>query len=287
MELISVKKRVVISADSTCDLLPEMLERFDIKVIPLTVQLGEDVYLDGVSFTTDMLFDRYAKDKALPKTSAPSLQQYMDYFAQYVNEGCEVVHFSISSELSSAFQTATLAAEELGSVYTIDSRELSNGIALFAMEAADCRDKGMSAAEIVAHVMPMIGTEDVSIIIDTLEFMWKGGRCSSVTALGANLLMLKPAMEMRGGKLCIFKKYRGKLSSAYTQYIQERLSGKHIRNGYVFLTQSGGIDEALIAELDKLIYSVSDKVEILHSRTGCTVSSHCGPRTLGLGFFTE
>ena len=278
---------VVISTDSTSDFLPEMLERFRIEVIPLTVQLGEDVYLDGVSFNTDMLFERYEKDRLLPVTSAPSLHQYMDYFSRFVNEGYEVVHFSISSELSSAYSTATLAAEELGGVYTVNTRELSNGISLFAIEAAACRDRGMPAAEIVEHITPMLGTEDVSIIIDTLEFMWKGGRCSGVAALGANLLKLKPSMEMRDGKLEITKKYRGKVAAAYRQYIQERLSGKRIRNGYVFLTQSGGLDEALIAELDELIYSINDKVEILHSRTGCTVSSHCGPKTLGLGFFTE
>ena len=167
-------KGVVITADSTCDLSPELLERYNIKTIPLTITLGEDSFLDGSGFTPADMYARYRKDGTLPKTSAPAVQQFIDFFTQYVNTGYEVVHLDISSELSASFSAARIAASELEGVHPIDSRMLSSGIGLLAIESAECRDKGMSASEIVSWINWLVEKVDTSFVLDTLEFMWKG-----------------------------------------------------------------------------------------------------------------
>ena len=279
-----MSKRVIITADSTCDLSPELLERFEVKTIPLTILLGEESFYDSNGFTPADMYRRYHEDGTLPKTSAPSVQQFLDFFRPFVEAGCEVVHLDISSELSSSFSTACIAAEELGGVYPVDSRMLSTGVGLLVIEAAECRDRGMTAAEIAAHVASLTDKVDTSFVLDTLEFMWKGGRCSGVAALGANLLHLKPALEMSGGKLGVYKKYRGGIKAVYRQYITERLAGKSVRPGHVFITNSGEIDESVLQELEALVRSLIEVKEIHHTTAGCTIASHCGPKTLGVLF---
>lgn len=280
-------KKVIITADSTCDLSQELLERYGIKTIPLTILLGEESHFDGLDFTPDDMYARYRADGTLPKTSAPSVLQFLDFFRPFVEQGYEVVHLDISSELSSSYSTACIAAEELEGVYPVDSRMLSTGVGLLVIEAAECRDRGMSAAEIAAHVASLTDKVDTSFVLDTLEFMWKGGRCSGVAALGANLLHLKPGLEMSGGKLGVYKKYRGSIKTVYRQYVAERLQGKAVRPGHVFITNSGEVDEKTLAELDELIHSLIPVKEIHHTRAGCTVASHCGPKTLGVLFINE
>ena len=279
-----MSKPVIITADSTCDLSPELLERYSIKTIPLTILLGDESFYDGFDFTPADMYRRYRADGTLPKTSAPSVQQFIDFFRPFVDAGCEVVHLEISSELSSSYSTACIAAAELGGVYPVDSRMLSTGVGLLTIEAAECRDRGMEAKEIAQHVASLTDKVDTSFVLDTLEFMWKGGRCSGVAALGANLLHLKPGLEMSGGKLGVYKKYRGSIKAVYKQYVAERLAGKSIRPGHVFITESGEVDEDTIRELEALIRSTTEVEEIHHTRAGCTIASHCGPKCLGVLF---
>ena len=282
-----MSKSVVITADSTVDLSPELVERFQIKVIPLTIALGNESFLDGEHFTPLDMYARYRQDGTLPKTSAPGMQEFLDFFTPLVDAGCEVVHLDISSELSNTFNSARLAAAELEGVYVVDSRMLSTGVGLLAIEAAECRDQGMSASRIARHLESLTGKVSTSFVLDTLEFMWKGGRCTGITALGANLLKLKPALEMKDGKLGVYKKYRGSIEHVYKQYISERLAGKAIRPGHIFLTESGEIEPALIEELTKLVRDLSGCREVHHTMAGCTVSTHCGPKTLGVLFIEE
>lgn len=282
-----MSKPVMITADSTCDLSPELLERFQIKTIPLTIQLGDESFLDGQDFSPDMMYKRYHQDGALPKTAACSIQQFIDFFSQFTAAGYEVVHLDISSELSCSYANARLAAQELEGVYPVDSRMLSTGVGLLAIEGAECRDKGMGAEEIALHLDALKDKVDTSFVLDTLEFMWKGGRCSAVASLGANLLKLKPALEMKDGKLGVYKKYRGSITAVYQQYIKERLAGKSVRPGHVFITESGEIEEATIAALEALVRELIPVKEIHHTTAGCTVSSHCGPKTLGVLFINE
>ncbi len=282
-----MSKPVAITADSTVDLSPELLERFQIHTIPLTIVLGEESFLDGQHFTPEDMYRRFHEDGILPKTSAPGVQEFLDFFTPLVDAGYEVVHLDISAELSNSYNAARLAAAELKGVYVVDSRLLSTGVGLMAIEGAECRDRGMNAWQIARYLGGLSSKVETSFVLDTLEFMWKGGRCSGVKALGANLLKLKPALEMKGGKLGVYKKYRGSIEHVYEQYIRERLQNKAIRPGHVFLTESGEIDPALVEKLIQLVYELSGCKEVHHTTAGCTVSSHCGPKTLGVLFINE
>ena len=191
-----MKKPVLITADSTVDLSRELKERYDIRIIPLMITLGEDHFMDdGSSFTPLDMYERYHRDGMLPKTSAPGVQEFLDFFTPLVEQGYEIVHLDISAELSNTFNAARLAAAELEGVYVVDSRMLSTGVGLLAIEGAECRDKGMGAKEIAEHLESLRQKVSTSFVLDTLEFMWKGGRCTGVTALGANLLSLIDALQ--------------------------------------------------------------------------------------------
>lgn len=282
-----MSKPVCITADSTCDLTQELLDRFQIKTVPLHVLLGEETYLDGVNFTQEMIFDRYAKDKILPRTAAVSPQEFTNFFTPLVEAGYEVVHLDISSELSGTYQNAVIAAAELPGVYPIDTRKLTTGMGQMLLEACRLRDEGKDAQTIVQAMQDLIPKVNVSFVIDTLEYMWKGGRCTGVTAFGANLLNLKPCIEMREGKLEVCKKYRGNIFKVYEKYITERMSGKKIRPDYFFVTTSNALTVEHQTMLSALIRSIAPIKEIFYTRTGCTVTSHCGPGTLGILFLEE
>ena len=282
-----MSKPVVITADSTCDLSQELKERFAIHTVPLTILLGEDSYYDGVDFTTEDIYKRYREDGTLPKTAAPGIQQLTDFFTQFLEQGCEVVHLDISSELSGTFNNACIAASELEGVHVVDTRMLSTGVGLLALEGAECRDRGMCAADIAEHLRALTDKVDTSFVLDTLEFMWKGGRCSGVAALGANLLHLKPGLEMKDGKLGVYKKYRGNIQSVYRQYVKERLAGAEIRPGHVFVTDSGEVPDEILDELMTMARKAVPGAEIHNTKAGCTVTSHCGPKTLGILFIRK
>ena len=277
-----MNKAVIITADSTVDLSP------DIRILPLMITLGDDHFMDdGQSFTPLDMYARYHKDGLLPKTSAPGVQEFLDFFTPLVEQGYEIVHLDISAELSNTYNAARLAAEELEGVYVVDSRMLSTGVALLAIEGAECRDRGMNGWEIARHLESLRGKVSTSFVLDTLEFMWKGGRCSGVTALGANLLKLKPGLEMKDGKLGVYKKFRGNIEKVYEQYIRERLEGKKIRPGHIFITESGEIDPEVTERMCQLAKELSGCREVHHTMAGCTVSTHCGPKTLGVLFIEE
>lgn len=280
-------KPVIITTDSTSDIPSELKERFSIRVIPLTITLGNDSFPDTGEFVPADMYRRYREDGTLPTTAAPSLQSHLDFFSSLLAQGCEIVHLAISSELSATYNSSRLAAQELEGVHPVDSRMLSTGIALLALEGAECAARGMSASEIAARLNELSGKVETSFVLDTLEYMRKGGRCSGVTAFGANLLHIKPALEMKDGKLAVYKKYRGSIEHVYRQYITEKLSGKHIRPGHIFLTESGEIPEPVLEELTELIRELSGVKEIHRATAGCTISSHCGPMTLGVMFMNE
>ena len=282
-----MSKPVVITADTTCDLSEELKARFGIRTIPLTIQLGDDCYLDGVDFSAEDIYTRYRTDGTLPKTAAPGIQQFTDFFTEILNTGAEIVHLDISSELSGSFNNACIAASELSGVYTVDSRSLCTGVGLLAIEGAECAARGMCASDIAQHLGDLIDKVDTSFVLDTLEFMWKGGRCSGVTALGANLLHLKPALEMRDGRLSVYKKYRGNIRSVYRQYVKERLASADIRPNHVFVTNSGEVPQEIIEELNDMVCAAVPGAEVHNSRAGCTVTSHCGPKTLGVLFLRK
>ena len=284
-----LSKPVVITADSTVDLSPELVERFQIKVIPLTIVLGDESFLDGVHFTPIDMYKRYHEDGTLPKTSAPGVQEFLDFFTPLVEAGNEVVHLDISAELSNSYNAARLAAAELEGVYVVDSRMLSTGVGLLAIEGAECRDQGMTAWQIARHLESLTGKVETSFVLDTLEFMHKGGRCSSVSLLGANLLNIKPSIVVKDGAMSVAKKYRGKDDICRLKYMQDRLKeyeGRIDTRRIVLHTTCDFTDKERKRwkkELKKLI----DCEEIIVSTAGCVITSHCGPGTFALFFMLK
>ena len=280
--------KILITADSTCDVPADLKERYNFKIIPLTITLKEENYLDGVNFSVEDMYKAFYEDGSLPATAAPNIAQFLDFFRPFINEGYEIIHFDISSALSGTYSAACLAAEALKGVHVIDSEMLSSGVLLEMIEAAEAAGRGMSPTEIVRYIEDEIRPKtDTSFVLDTLKFMAKGGRCSGVAAMAANILGLKPGLEMKNKELGVYKKYRGNSKAFYMQYVKDRIAGKKIRPGHVFITESGGIDQDIISELIEYVQQEVNPREIHHTYAGCTVASHCGPGCLGVLFINE
>lgn len=278
---------VCITYDSTCDLTPALLERFQIRTVPLTIQTGERIFPDDDHYTSEDLYADFHRDGTLPKTAAVSPEQFKEFFGAILAEGFDIVHIDISSDLSCTCQNAVMAAQELsdkGAIHVVDSRQLSTGGGLLALQGAKLRDDGMAASDIAAELRRLAPLSDTSFVLDTLEYMWKGGRCSGVTALGANMLKLKPSLEIRDGKLVVCKKYRGAMEKVYRQYVTERLADKAVVDDWAFITHSGEVSEKTLQELTALVRELAPFKEVFVTQAGCTVSSHCGPGTLGVLF---
>lgn len=285
---MSTNKNVVITTDSPADLSAELESRYDIHVIPLYVNLGEKSYRDGVDIRTPDIFKHYDETGELPSTSAVPIGDYQDFFKSFVDEGKEVVHFSLSSCISSTHQNAKLAAQDIPGVYVIDSLHLSSGIALQVIKACEMRDEGKSAAEIADAAVDFYKKTCTSFVLEKLEYMKKGGRCSTVAALGANILGIRPCIEMNEGKLGVVRKYRGKIFSVKEQYIKDELNAykNKIDLSRIFITSSSISDEEE-KELIALIKSILPFKEVLRGRAGCTIASHCGPGCMGILFMTK
>ena len=211
--------KIVITADSICDLSAELIEKSGVKIIPLYVNLGENSYKDGLELKPEEIYAYVAEKHELPKTSAAAIPDYIEFFSQLTKEGYDVVHFNISSTMSVTHQNAKMAAEEVeGNVYVIDSANLSTGTGLLVLDAADLRDEGKSAEEIYNEILRRIPLVRASFVVDQLDYLKMGGRCSSVAALGANLLKLHPLIEVKDGKMGAGKKYRGGIDAVMVQY---------------------------------------------------------------------
>lgn len=278
------EKKVIITSDSTCDLSKEIIERYNIGIMPLGVTLGDKNYHDGVDINADMIYDYYDKTGVLPKTSAINIAEASDYFKKYTEQGYAVVHFTISSEMSSTYRNCCLAAEEFDDVYVVDTKNLSTGGGLLVVAAAEMANTGMDAAEIAEQVEKLVPCVDASFIIDNLEYLHKGGRCSAVAMFGANLLKLKPCIVVKNGAMGVDKKYRGKFIDTVLEYISERLTNADdIDTTRVFVTHAGCPDEVVNAALEK-VKTTLNFGEVFLTRAGSTVSSHCGANTLGVLF---
>lgn len=277
-------KPVILTSDSVCDLSEELRQELGVKVIPLTVVEGDETFKDGLEITPDQIYERYEKEGLLPKTTAISPQEFLDFFGPLVEAGYEVVHLDISAKLSGTYQNACIAAGELGGIHVIDTCHLSTSMGLMLMEGARLRDEGKSAQEIAAHLEAFKEKLVTTFVVDTLEFIWKGGRCSGVTALGANLLKIRPCLGMQEGELKVGKKYRGSMERVYEQYIRDVLKVQNIDTRTAILTHSGSISEETLGQLERLVKELVPFEKVYTMRAGCTVSSHCGPGTLGVLF---
>ena len=280
--------KVKIISDSTCDLSEELLIQYDIAVLPHPIVRDGELLQDNVSITPDDIYAHYESTGRLCTTSAPNAYDYEQFWRPWLDEGYEIVHFTISSEMSTAYNQAVLAAEETGHVYPVDSRSLSTGIGLLVLEACDLRDQGLAAEEIAARVREDSAKCQASFLVDVIEYLWKGGRCSSVAAIGANLLKLKPRIDVQNGKMLSTKKYRGKTTKCFASYADDLLKGKdNIRQNRIFITHSG-IDEDIIQLVQDKIRQWQPGVEHIYvTRAGGTISCHCGPGTLGILYMYE
>lgn len=278
---------VKIISDSTCDLSAELIKRFDIDVLPLHIILGEEDYEDGRGISPDEIYQWSDAHRSSPKTAACSLDAAMAAFEPYVTEGREVICFSISGSMSSANNVLRMAAEQLDAqhlVTVIDSKNLSTGVGLQVLAAAEMAQQGKNAAEIAAAIQEICPRVRASFVVDTLTFLHRGGRCSGLAAMTGGALRLHPRIAVADGKMAPGKKYRGKMDRVILNYAQDMeadlLTADKRR---VFITHSG-CEAAMIESVREYLTGLHHFDEILVTRAGGVISSHCGPGTLGVLF---
>ncbi len=281
--------KTIISTDSPADVPPDIRERYGIRVIPLHIILDDKCFEDGVNITTADLFAFYEQTGRLPKTSAVSVAEYMDYFRDCTADGSAVVHLSFTSKLSATHQNAVLAAEEFDNVYVVDSKSLTTGITLLCIKAAELAQAGLDA-KAIAHEMEYKREKVITtFVLDKLEFLHKGGRCSGVAAFGANVLGIKPSIVMRDGELIVGKKYRGKTEQCQMQYLRDLLAQYRgqIDTDRVFLSHTEGVSEEQLKVLQKEVRKTLKCKEYITSGVGCTITTHCGKKTFTLEFMLK
>ncbi len=280
---------IIITADSTCDLPDYLVQENDIVILPLSILLGENSYLDGIEIHPKDIYEHVAKTGELPKTAAVTPQQYTDVFKQITDDGKAVVHVGLSSAISSSYQNAVVAASEFDNVYCVDSKSLCTGMGLLVLKACDLRNKKFDAKKIARRLEGLVSKVHTTFVLDSLEYLHKGGRCSAVARFGANVLGLKPsiAVSTETGKLDVAKKYRGKIDIVYKQYISDCLQNSNkIDKTRVVIANSGGVNPDIIAYAKGIAEGRGFK-QIITADAGCTISSHCGPKTLAVFFMEE
>ncbi len=280
--------KIKITADSTCDLGPVLTEKYNVGIMPLTVLLGENVYHDGVDITPQMIFDYVSANNVLPKTSAPSVEDYTKFFAGYLEEYDHVIHFNISSKASASNSNANQAAAAFkGKVDVIDSYALSTGQGLLTLKACDFAAAGEKPKRIVEDIKALIPKVNTSFVPDRLDYLHKGGRCSLAALMGAKVLRLHPLISMKEGQLYAKKKYMGNLDACIRKYVddlvQEYPSYDKTR---CFITHSSAEPET-VAKARALVESKFGFNEVIETVAGCVVTSHCGKNTLGVLFIAE
>lgn len=275
---------IKITADSTCDLSPALIERYNITILPLYVTAGELTGRDGIEIHPGDLFAYVDRTGKLPSTAAVNVADYQACFAELSPKHEAVIHITISSDFSTCCQNACIAAEDFDNVYVVDSRNLSTGHGHVVIEAALAAERGMAAEEIVPFLNELANRVEASFIIDRLDYMVKGGRCSSAAALGANLLKLKPCIEVIGGKMSVVKKYRGAFQNVLLNYVKDRLEGRgDLIPERIFITHTP-CPEGAVDAVREAIGSYASFDEVIETDAGSTVSCHCGPHTLGILF---
>lgn len=280
--------KIRISADSTCDLTSELIEQYDVKIAPLYILMDDRALRDGIECTREDIFAYTSRTGKLCGTAAVSIADYLDFFGEELRTHDQIVHFTISSDMSACFQNACDAAEEFpGRVFVVDSRNLSTGIGHLVIDGALLAREGKSGEEIQAILDERRKKLNVSFVIDTLDYLRKGGRCSTVAALGANLLKLKPCIEVHEGKMSVAKKYRGTLAKAIESYVTDRIKDHDdFDKKRVFITDSG-VDTEIVETVEKLLREYGGFEEIHHTLAGSTISGHCGPGCLGILYYNR
>lgn len=279
--------KIKITSDSTCDLPQELIEKHAIDILPLYVTVEGKSYRDGVNIQAAEMLTMTETSGGTPKTAANNVQDYLDAFKAARKDHDAVIHFTISSSMSACYQNACLAAGELENIYVIDSANLSTGQGLLVLDACEMAEAGMEPEAIVAEIEARKEKVDASFVVDTLEYLRRGGRCSALAAMGANLLRLHPSIYVKDGAMIVGKKFRGSMKTCLTDYVKDRLSeADSVDPRRVFITDSG-VTEEIRQTVEETVRSLVPFVEVIHSQAGCTVSCHCGRGTLGILFFRK
>ena len=276
--------KIILTSDSTSDLSLELKEKVNLHVVPLIVNIEGKEHKDGVDIDSDFIYDSVARTGVLPKTAALSIGEFTEFFNS-VRESEEdiILHFSISSGFSSSYQNSVLAASEMKNVYAFDSYNLSTGIGLQILEADRLIKEGFDIEDIIMRLQDYKERVDASFIIDKLDYLQKGGRCSAVTGLVANLLHLKPCIEVVDGKMGVGKKYRGNFERVLGQYVNDKFNSGEVETEEVFITHAG-VNEEIVNMVKEKVESYNIFKNVYVTRAGATISSHCGRNTLGVLF---
>jgi len=277
--------KIAITAESTIDLPKGLLEKYDIKTLPFSVILGDNEYKDG-EITSSDIFKFVEENKILPKTSAINEAQYSEFFHERLKDYDAVVHFCLSSQISSACRNAKLAASEMKNVYVVDSKSLSTGIALLAIYARELADAGISAEEIAKKAEERTKDVQASFVVKKLDYLHKGGRCSSIALLGANLLSIRPEIVLSDGKMISAKKYLGKIEKVIEKYCKDVLADNpNPDKKYAFVTYTTAAEEMVNIAKSALVQAGFET--IYETTAGATITSHCGENTLRILFLNK
>lgn len=278
-------KKIAISLDSACDLSKELIEKYDFKIIPFGVNLGDKFFYDG-DITPEEIFEYADNNKTLPKTNAVNEEAFKEHFAKILNDYDAIIHFDISSEMSSAYQNAVNASKNFKNVYVVDSRTLSTAISLEAIYAKKLTETMDDPAKIVELVKKRIPAVQASFIIERLDYLYKGGRCSGLALLGANLLKIRPEIEVLNGNMKNTEKFRGKMADCVTKYCRATLEKyNHPDKSVIFITHS--VADKELVDAAKAVVSEYGFENVYETTAGCTVSSHCGKNTLGILYIND
>jgi DegV family protein with EDD domain len=275
---------IKITADSTCDLPAKLLQQHNITLANLIVTKNDEEFYDNVTITPADIFAHVAAGGDLCKTAALGVGVYEDFFAQYAKEYDAVIHISLGSGFSSSYQNACLAADEYDNVRVIDSQNLTTGQGFVVLKACELAQTGKDLDQIVNELNEFVNRIEVSFVVENLTYLVKGGRCSSAAALGANLLNLKPCIELKDGKMSVGKKYRGSYDKCLANYVKDRLADREdIDWEKVFITYTPVADSAL-NQVRSAVAELGHFANTWEAQAGCTISCHCGPGTLGIIF---
>ena len=279
--------KIKIISDSTCDLSAELVADHDIALTPLTVIKNDEQFKDGVTITPADIFAHVDAGGALCTTAANSIGEYADIFEKYSADYDGIIMITIGSGFSACYQNATLAAEDYPKVRVVDSRNLTTGQGLLVLKACELAKTAEDLDALADTLRGYTEKIEASFVVDKLEYLVKGGRCSSAAALGANLLNLKPCIELKDGKMSVGKKYRGNYTKCLVNYIKERLEGRDdIDTDTVFITTTV-VDDDTYAAVKEAVQQYGHFKNIYETVAGCTVSCHCGPGTLGILFLRK
>lgn len=279
--------KIAITCDSVCDLSQELIKQNNISILPISIILGDETFSDGVNINSQKIFDYVAKNKQLPKTSAINEFQYAEFFKEHLDGVDALIHFTISSDMSSCFNNAKKAASTLKNVYVIDSRNLSTGVGLQVLYACMLRDKGEKPENIVKKVEARKQFVQASFVVERLDYLYKGGRCSALQLLGANLLKIRPSIIVKNGKMDVHKKYRGKMKDVVKDYVKDTLNEFNTYDKSIcFITYSSATED-MVEAAKSTLKEFANFENVYITTAGATVTSHCGENTLGILYYNN